>query len=118
MTTPRMKKLKNMLANSTANVVKTKMTKHTPGPWEVQSRPDGMGGKDMIVYADKRPVCDCFQPYNNSNLEEWQANARLIASAPEMLDLIKENVMHVKYPKRIKEWEEKARQLIAKTEGK
>ena len=65
----------------------TQATKHTPGPWGVQTRG---GGKTQEVetlnvlapFADQW-VCEL------TYCPEEQANARLIAAAPEMLEALK-----------------------------
>lgn len=63
------------------------MSKHTPGPWEIDS---GMrtainkGGKHVAMvsfYKDGTP--------NSVDEIEHEANARLIAAAPEMLEALK-----------------------------
>ncbi len=53
--------------------------KHTPGPWEID---------DLNIYSKlKRWICDLpWLP--NLNDEAGKANARLIAAAPEMLQII------------------------------
>ena len=63
--------------------------KHTPGPWRVETRPDGLGGKDVLVYGGSLPVCDCFMALASSTPAEERANARLIAAAPTMLQALK-----------------------------
>ena len=65
------------------------MTKHTPGPWE-----DNDAG---LVYGavtgdeDEAPfVCDvCNEPGSGEYTEQEQANARLIAAAPKLLEGLK-----------------------------
>jgi len=47
--------------------------KHTPGPWTI--RADG-----QYIVGDTQPVCD-IRPTNPSK----QANAKLIAAAPDLL---------------------------------
>ncbi len=62
---------------------KIKTTQHTPGPWVV------IGEQ---VYApddcDHHPVADCTT--NHSCRDEWdvEANARLIAAAPDLLEAL------------------------------
>ena len=59
------------------------MSKHTPGPWVVK------GDK---VYAlddcEHHPVADCTT--NHTCRDEWdvEANAQLIAAAPDLLDML------------------------------
>ena len=61
------------------------MSKHTPGPWTVG--PDGMD-----VIGDGSPVCHLGQ---YGEIKPWRgcknlnANARLIAAAPDLLEACK-----------------------------
>lgn len=56
-------------------------TQHTQGKWEATE-------KGYIVLSDIRPVCNVFD-FNELALKaEAKANARLIAAAPEMLQMI------------------------------
>lgn len=64
-------------------------TKHTPGPWEVLEYGKDDNGKDIplhLIWVDNPFPCliaqICFAPRS-------EANARLIAMAPEMLDALK-----------------------------
>jgi molecular chaperone GrpE (heat shock protein) len=51
-----------------------KTTKYTPGPWRVFA--------DAILTKDSTKIAEvCTQNENKAN---WEANARLIASAPEL----------------------------------
>ena len=56
------------------------MTANTPGPWTAFNK--GMGDTEII--ANNRVVCDCtfLDALDGS---EFQANARLIAAAPDLL---------------------------------
>lgn len=54
------------------------MSKHTPGPWSNDGSEVGTG----ILHEIKIAKC-CLVGY-----EETRANARLIAAAPEMLELL------------------------------
>ena len=55
--------------------------KHTPGPWKV----DGT----YIYEVQQDKILAEVETYNNNELP-YEANARLIAAAPEMLDLLGE----------------------------
>lgn len=93
-------------------------TSHTPGPWEVFDSHTGLWVMDS---AEQGAICKL----------EWcleaEANARLIASAPEMLDALKRlcSRFGVCYdgtprdgtPRDGTEWRE-ARAAIAKAEGR
>ncbi len=71
------------------------MSKHTPGPWSVQTtqRPHVAGHWREIV-ADKLVVAEVYEddephePYSPLP-KEAEANARLIAAAPELLEALK-----------------------------
>lgn len=53
--------------------------KHTPGPWRVSSEP----GKSGAVITDKITICNCGYG------ADAEADARLIAKAPEMLEALR-----------------------------
>ena len=58
------------------------MTKHIPGPWEADS--------DGLIYRE--PWTDEADPHIcavNHRCEKHEANARLIAAAPELLEAAK-----------------------------
>jgi hypothetical protein len=64
-------------------------TKHTSGPWEAQGydvRQDGFNGTRFICYAG--PHHTPSDEYPKSCQLQDEANARLIAAAPEMLDAL------------------------------
>lgn len=103
-------------------------SKHTPGPWRAQ-KPLRQGlvvdrkweivapleGGEMVIVGEHTGV-DCLR----------EANARLIAAAPEMLEALRE--IHKRWccpePSRLKDWSARcdvmadyARAAIAKAEG-
>ena len=51
------------------------MAEHTPGPWSTI-------GKWVYDVENPSPIAQCLRPY-----EEGDANARLIAAAPDLLDV-------------------------------
>ena len=61
------------------------MTKHTPGPWRVTAAPlnPGVSTRWIEVYSVD-PEDDVAQA-TGGNLKTAQANARLIAAAPDLL---------------------------------
>ena len=64
-------------------------TKHTPGPWRVAPRSDYPEHADINVDAGTRGyVALC----GKAGDEEAEANARLIAAAPELLEALREVV--------------------------
>lgn len=59
--------------------------KHTPGPWHVVT---GDGHDRRVMAAnDPGPVAIAFRPSEATLVSEAQANARLIAAAPDLLAL-------------------------------
>ena len=56
--------------------------KHTPGPWEVGCL-DHAGQR--IVRGEHIEICTCWHHSVGSIEKEMEANARLIAAAPDML---------------------------------
>lgn len=65
------------------------MNKHTPGPWRVMDRPENaiwvQGQPDENGY---REICT-LPNYQLLKREQTEANARLIAAAPELLEALK-----------------------------
>lgn len=80
------------------------MAKHTPGPWE-------QSGCSVYGKTTAKPICLMSGP---AMQEEREANARLIASAPELLEACKMALNLYKHsPYTI---EDTLRQAIAKAE--
>ena len=68
--------------------------KHTPGPWTITVYPpDDDGAEDLCAYIDGNGthVSHCMPP-DGANKELRDANALLIAAAPEMLEALQEIV--------------------------
>lgn len=63
-------------------------TKHTPGPWEL--RLDGMGGFSALIFpvGSEYPVASVTGYH--SSVGQRLPNARLIAAAPDLLDVLQE----------------------------
>ena len=57
------------------------MSKYTPGPWE-----QGLLSKNHIWSASK----DCVAVVGKDFYDDWLANARLIAAAPELAEALVE----------------------------
>lgn len=55
--------------------------KHTPGPWEARWR---SGRCTTVVGRQRAPICDTGTTIDNMQRDE--ANAHLIAAAPDLLD--------------------------------
>jgi hypothetical protein len=65
------------------------MSKHTPGPWVSHvSKVDEFTGNEVILIRAESPLRGIVSIEDDH--EEAQANARLIAAAPEMLRALKE----------------------------
>lgn len=67
----------------------TSETKHTPGPWEVtDNTADGYG--QLVVGSMHGAVAICYtaEPGDPGMPSECEANARLIAAAPELLECL------------------------------
>lgn len=58
------------------------MSKHTPGPWVTSPEPNG---KEWVVDAGPWGICICADA---PGLGSAEANARLIAAAPELLEAL------------------------------
>ena len=61
------------------------MSQHTPGPWKIVYGGSGEGCKPAIIQADRLQILvDRRQDFGNP-----LPDARLIAKAPEMLELVR-----------------------------
>ena len=102
--------------------------KGTPGPWAATTR---RGSWDWVVYCASDPnheVCQTFHDGTDDN-ELGEANARLIAAAPDLLDHLKRLVRFAEDAPRCDFNEDRtlswlafeiseARKIISKAEGK
>ena len=94
-----------------------KMTKqtHTPGPWEYLPLNKCIRSKSSAISEHSlRFVCDLSQ---DEEKEISEANARLIASAPELLEACKfaYDYLHINPSRKV--ISDKLKQAIAKAEG-
>jgi len=68
--------------------MKNKKLKHTPGPWKVK---EGAGGINIVVMPEKEKLGE-GNKYATcggmGNTEEREADLKLIAAAPEMLEAL------------------------------
>lgn len=73
-------------------------TKHTPGPWSVVPKPVGTYGKNWLeIQSNNRPVihAGAFERTRDGETETHfgvvikEADAKLIASAPQLLESLK-----------------------------
>ena len=66
------------------------MAKHTEGPWVINFE-DANGLKNAVCHVESgiQTICRVSLPFPfDTNYDERDANARLIAAAPEMLDVL------------------------------
>ena len=99
-------------------------TKHTPGPWAADMEPTDDG--QIYVYPakypeydnDRKDICD-VHAYHGS--EQRDANAALIAAAPELLEALNEILHCIEMGAGDERWNaacEAARARVAKAEGR
>lgn len=87
------------------------MSKHTPGPWHVTN------GQPTIHTVDHKEVTRItYLIETEQDIEILHANAQLIASAPEMYEVLK-GIVFWKGKAR-EAWIAKAQDIITKAEGK
>lgn len=66
------------------------MSEHTPGPWAVNP---ALAQVDAFVLSPSQapiPVCQMLWPTDERSEAETEANARLVAAAPDILAALKE----------------------------
>ena len=83
---------------------------HTPGPWKVDGTYIYEVGQDKIIAE--------VETYNNGELP-YEANARLMAAAPELFEKLEElyNAVFVMEQPRLYKALAEAKKLIEKIEG-
>ena len=95
------------------------MSKHTPGPWFAV-------GAQVEIEDDSVPdICTCDPQVMRQSHLDWhprtaEANARLIAAAPDLLEALEEALedWDNDEPDFVRlEWADKARAAIAKAKG-
>lgn len=89
--------------------------KHTPGPWEAEKFGAIHGGEDQQYFRGRRRsqvATACLA--GNIHDDERDANARLIAAAPDLLEALKEVI--ALSDRKHEAWD-KAKAAIAKAEG-
>jgi hypothetical protein len=59
------------------------MSKHTPEPWRYEEF-----GPNVIIKATKNPMLSVVHSLYHESREQMEANARLIAAAPELLEAL------------------------------
>lgn len=94
--------------------------RHTPGPWVVQ-KSNGLhdGQHDFAIHATKAKVlAEAFGRDSNGNIISAEANARLIAAAPDLLKALKGFVSNSSVVIGLPHAARAARAAIAKAEGR
>lgn len=88
------------------------MSRHTPGPWG-RIIADGYTVRHPQIYSDTGPVANATW-LGDGRLDELNANARLIAAAPDLLSVAEMVLATAEMPA---ELIEAARAAIAKAGG-
>lgn len=96
----------------------SKKSQYTPGPWIVDNSGFGVrdcypNGKHNMPY---RMLAHCGPGWSTENQPEAEANARLIAAAPELLEALKRIMDPTRIPQKLSDFEF-AYAAIAKAEG-
>lgn len=70
------------------------MSKHTPGPWKLERDELHYGSLSTVVAGEKSKKFPGYQMIVGvggfAGVDEQEANARLIASAPELLEALRD----------------------------
>lgn len=66
------------------------MSKHTPGPWMVSRYSQSTVLKSINIRGGNERIARVVVPDTAQSIEEHEANARLIASAPDLLEFAEE----------------------------
>ena len=87
---------------------------HTPGPWILRRH---VNGPIADIYAPHdRPDCLATTAFHGWTFAEMEANARLIAAAPDMLEAL-EGLLDCEAFSACTECEHRAERAIAKARG-
>lgn len=99
----------------------------TPGPWSViDSEREDAVAEQQVVASNGEYICDLIPILIGNHVEESEANAALIAAAPELLSALKfavqqlEDVTHTsggQYTELLVKAYDKGLKAIAKAEG-
>lgn len=95
--------------------------KHTPGPWNANwTRISGQAIGFHITdpkHGSLRPICEAYDKTGAMSSDEIEANARLIAAAPELLEVAQEVLADDMLQYLPAEYVAKVRAAIAKATG-
>lgn len=90
--------MQKQMNNNTGEPARAENTQHTPGPWTYHSQNRVHGETTVVVDQHGAEVCECGVP-----IPEILSNARLIAAAPELLEIAR--LAHYQIRNRIGELE-------------
>lgn len=68
---------------------------YTKGPWSISRRSKSTELKDIFISAGGEYVARVVVPYTSKSIEEYEANASLIAAAPDLLEALKDSRWHI-----------------------
>lgn len=89
-------------------------TKHTPGPWQVKNQ---IRGSALTIQVGGLDIALAFSTLvSKGDVDSVTANARLIASAPDLLSALKQVLAHHGYTEAGPDFPD-ARAAIRKAEG-
>jgi hypothetical protein len=72
------------------------MDKHTPGPWKIDWYTCREGGKELWrVPRSIGPIYTDHNHWAGTYITGGEANARLIAAAPDLLDALRRVMRHI-----------------------
>lgn len=92
------------------------MSKHSPGPWGIKFTPDNYRHRWSISSSGGFSLC-YGDGWGCEFTEEGDANARLIAAAPDLLEALIDSVCALECCGKDYPAAEKARAAIAKARG-
>jgi len=96
--------------------------KHTPGPWMAMLKPFGGFTIAPLKGGGRREIGSVLFRHDKIDIvSEVDANARLIAAAPELLEALKEQIEPRSKGWKVTDWDIRdanARAAIAKAEGR
>lgn len=75
-----------------------KKVSHTPGPWDINPVRNSFEPYKLIIFAQNQDrVAICYKESNDVYVpkDEAEANAKLIAAAPELLEALKDAYMEL-----------------------
>lgn len=70
---------------------------HTPGPWNIEYHIEGPTKRhiEISINNKERGYKHLAQIYNGAGITEHEANAKLIAAAPDLLEALKDALFHL-----------------------